>query len=197
MRIDAEQRRRAIAQVTIDLVANEGFAAATFRRIAAEGGWSTASITNYFDDKHDLLVWTFEVLSAEGEVRFDEALRAAGDDPIPPLLTMLPWCPANVRRWKAYLAFWDAAVRDGELAARLAGSTRVGTQLLERLVRRACPDAPDIRARAQRLSINIQGLALHILVDRGNWPEAAIRQTLDDLRRDLLTLYGGNGQGPG
>ncbi|MGE4303319.1 MAG: TetR/AcrR family transcriptional regulator, partial [Novosphingobium sp.] len=67
MRVDPDKRRKDIAQVTIDLVAREGLAAATFRRIAAEGGWSTASITNYFVDKQDLLVWTFQVLSVEGK----------------------------------------------------------------------------------------------------------------------------------
>jgi AcrR family transcriptional regulator len=178
MRIDPDQRREDIAQVTIDLVAREGLAAATFRRIAAEAGWSTASITNYFVDKQDLLVWTFQVLSAEGERRFEEALEGEGDDPVPALLTMVPWCPANVRRWKAYLAFWDAAVRDPELASLLAGSTSAGMDLLERLVRRSCPDGADCTKAVERLNATVQGVALQILVDPKNWSETKIRSML-------------------
>lgn len=186
MRIDPDKRREDIAQVTIDLVAREGLAAATFRRIAAEGGWSTASITNYFVDKQDLLVWTFQVLAAEGERRFGEALDSSGTDPVPALLTMVPWCPANVRRWKAYLAFWDAAVRDSELAALLAGSTSAGMDLLDRLVRRSCPAGADCRAAVERLNATVQGVALQILVDQGNWSESKIRTMLSETHSEIV-----------
>jgi len=186
MRIDAEQRRQEIARITIDLIAREGLAAATIRRIAGEGDWSTASITNYFIDKHELLVWTFEVLSGEGEDRFGEALVTSGKDPLPPLMTMIPWCAANVRRWKAYLAFWDAAVRDPELAGLIARSTRVGTALLGRLVRQVRPGAPDSERLAELLNTNVQGMALQILVDPTHWTEPRIRQSLTDVAHNIL-----------
>lgn len=188
MAIDHDQRRMDIAQVTIDLVAREGLAAATFRRIAAEGRWSTASITNYFVDKRELLAWTFERLSVAGEERFEQARQAAPDDPLPALLTMVPWCPANSRRWKAYLAFWDAAVRDPELASLLARSTHTGTDLLERLMHRRLPPGSDTRRAAELLSSTIQGLALQILVDRESWSEAKIRQALTDSCAVILRL---------
>jgi AcrR family transcriptional regulator len=187
MRIDPDKRREDIAQVTIDLAAREGLAAATFRRIAAEAGWSTASITNYFVDKQDLLVWTFQVLAAEGERRFEEALAGADGDPLPALLTMVPWCPANVRRWKAYLAFWDAAVRDPELASLLAGSTSTGMDLLDRLLQRTCPAGKDRRAAVERLSATVQGVALQILVDPENWGEAKIRRMLLEAHGEALS----------
>ena len=101
MVIDHEERRREIAKVTIDLIASEGLAAATIRRIAGEAGSSTTPITHYFDDKHELLVYAFRVLSSEGEQRFEEAQESDPSDVIGALLTMVPWCPANVRRWKA------------------------------------------------------------------------------------------------
>lgn len=185
MRVDADKRRDAIARITIDLVAREGLSAATFRRIAAEGGWSTASITNYFVDKQDLLVWTFQALSSEGERRFEDALDGAGDDPLPALLTMVPWCAANVRRWKAYLAFWDAGVRDTELASLLAASTGTGLDLLTRLMRRSCPAGTDCKAAAERLNAAVQGMALQILVDPDNWGVAKIRDILLETHRAL------------
>jgi len=185
MKIDEDSRRRDIARVMIDLVANHGLAAATFRRIAEQGGWSTASITNYFVDKQDLLVWTFQQLSTEGEAQFKQALASAGGDPIPALMTMVPWCPANVRRWKAYLAFWDAAVRDDELAALLAQSTRVGTDLLASLVHQASPATSDCHAAAETLNTIVQGIAMQALVDRAGWTGEKIRRILCEAWRGV------------
>lgn len=189
MRVDPDKRRKDIAQVTIDLVAREGLAAATFRRIAAEGSWSTASITNYFVDKQDLLVWTFQVLSVEGERRFEEALDISENDPVPALLTMVPWCPANVRRWKAYLAFWDAAVRDPELAALLADSTSVGMDLLERLVSRSLRAGAGARGAVELLNATIQGVALQMLVDHRGWSEAKIRAILLESHKSAIGRF--------
>lgn len=174
MAIDSEERRFAIAQVAIDLIAREGLAAATFRRIAAEGGWSTASITHYFVDKQEVLAWTYQCLSRAGEIEFDRVLAADPRDPIRALLTMIPWCPANARRWKAYLAFWDAAMRDAELAALLADSTLSGTNMLQRIVRAEGPGRDDGEAAAL-VSALIQGLALRMLVDRKTWTEKEAR----------------------
>jgi AcrR family transcriptional regulator len=180
MAVDHEQRRRDIAEIAIDLIAREGLEAATVRRIAAEAGSSTAAITHYFGDKRELLLWTFQVLSAEGDHRFEEARRADPSGAIEALLTMLPWCPANVRRWKAYLAFWDQAARDPELAAHLARSTETGLRYIDQLLRaNARPDA-DIEKASHLLNAVIQGLALQVLVNERYWTPERIRQNLEE-----------------
>lgn len=180
MTIDHEKRRRDIAKITIDLIAREGLAAATIRRIATEAASSTTQITHSFDDKHELLVRAFEVLSAEGERRFEEVLRHDPSDVIGALLTMVPWCPANVRRWKAYLAFWDEAARNAELASLMAQSTSAGTDLLHRLLATKVAEPTDLEAAGELLSALIQGLALKILVERHSWSEKKIRATLEE-----------------
>ena len=180
MAIDQDRRRRDIAAITIDLIAREGLEAATIRRIAAEGGFSTTAITQYFVDKQELLVWAFQVLSSEGEQRFHEALRHDPSDVMGALLTMLPWCQANVRRWKAYLAFWDEAARNPELASLIAQSTNVGTDFLQQLLRSRARSQGDVAGAGQLLNAVIQGLAMQILVDRDNWGERKIRDTLEE-----------------
>lgn len=180
MAIDQDKRRQDIARLTIDLVAREGLAAATIRRIAAEAGSSTTVITHYFDDKEELLVWAFQRLSAEGEQRFEAALRQDPSDVIGALLTMVPWCPANVRRWKAYLAFWDGAARNPQLAALLAQSTRAGTEQLHRLLGAKAMAGAELGKSGRLLSAVIQGLALQILVDRESWDEGRIRDVLEE-----------------
>lgn len=185
MAIDPDQRRQEIARITIDLIAREGLAAATIRRIAAEAGGSTATITHYFDDKRDLLLRAFEVLSREGEERFEAAFDGTPATTLDALMTMVPWCPVNVRRWKAYLAFWDAAMRDGELAAMLAQSTATGTRFLTALLLPLLPATVDPEKAADRLSTVVQGLALQVLVDPARWDVARIRETLADALEDL------------
>jgi AcrR family transcriptional regulator len=180
MAIDHEQRRADVATITIDLVAREGIEAATIRRIAAEAGFSTAAITHYFADKQELLLWAFQMLSEEGERRFEEVLARNPADVVGALLTMVPWCPANVRRWKAYLAFWDQAARDPELASMLAKSTDVGLAFLQKLLRSKIEAGDDAKNSGQLLNALIQGLALQMLVDPQNWSEPKIRATLEE-----------------
>lgn len=180
MTIDHDERRREIARVTVDLIASEGLAAATIRRIAAESGSSTTPITHYFDDKHELLVYAFQLLSTEGEQRFAEARERDASDVIGALLTMVPWCPANIRRWKAYLAFWDEAARNADLAMLMARSTNTGTELLRRLLESGAKAGADLDKASELLSALVQGLSMQMLVDGGHWPLAKIREGLEE-----------------
>jgi TetR/AcrR family transcriptional regulator, transcriptional repressor of bet genes len=178
MTIDHDKRRQDIAAITIDLVAREGIEAATIRRIAAEAGFSTTAITSYFADKKELLAWAFEALATEGERRFEEALAGDPADILGPLLTMVPWCPVNVRRWKAYLAFWDQGARDAELATLLAQSTDAGLSFVQTLLRRKSARHADPETAARLLNALIQGLALQMLVDPAQRDEATARAML-------------------
>lgn len=191
MALDYDERRTEIAAVTVDIIAREGLAAATIRRIAAEAGSSTAPISHLFDNKTELLVHAYENLSREGERRFEDTLRADPSDAIGALLTMVPWCPENVRRWKAYLAFWDEAARNPELACLLGESTRAGTELLRRLLANAGVAEGNLDKAGELLSAIVQGLALQMLVDRSNWPIEKIRAMLaDGLQVVLLSKEG-------
>jgi TetR/AcrR family transcriptional regulator, transcriptional repressor of bet genes len=178
MAIDHEQRRADIAAITIDLVAREGMEAATIRRIAAEAGFSTTAITHYFADKQDLLVWTFQRLSEEGERRFEEAMAQDPSDLVGALMTMVPWCPANVRRWKAYIAFWDKAARDPEWARLLTRATVAGTASLAALLRPRFDRAADAEAAGELLDAILQGFALQMLVSPSAWNESRVRSSL-------------------
>ncbi|HMP55060.1 MAG TPA: TetR family transcriptional regulator C-terminal domain-containing protein [Novosphingobium sp.] len=182
MAIDHDQRRATIAQLTIDLVAREGIEAATIRRIAASAGFSTTAVTHYFADKQDLLAWAYQVLASEGEWRFEAARRDNPDDPVAALMTMVPWCPVNVRRWKAYLAFWDQAARDAELAGLLTHSTQAGLALMRGLLCAQAPgsDPARIDRAVEMLNAVIQGMALQMLVDPAAWSPERVRVMLGD-----------------
>ena len=181
MAIDHDQRRRRIAEITIDLVARDGLGAATIRGIAAEAGFSTAAITHYFADKHELLVWAFEHLAMVGEQEF---ARARTDDPtdiIGALLTMVAWCPQNVKRWKAYLAFWDQGSRDAHLGRQIAASTEAGLELIEQAIRQgSAVESRDVAKAARLLNSIIQGLSMQAIVAPRQWAPDQARQLLQE-----------------
>lgn len=197
MATDHDQRRRRIATIAIELIARQGLAAATIRNIAEAGNMSTAAITHYFLDKHELLLWTFDYLSKRGEEQFAQAMqeaRATGSgDAATPLMTMVAWCPENVMRWKAYLAFWDQAARDPPLAARLARSTAEGLAMIERLVAARAPAGTDEARAARLLNAMIQGISLQAIVAPDSWPAEAVRATIEEAFAAAVAMARGLG----
>lgn len=193
MALDHQQRRRDIAWTAIELIAREGLGAATIRAIAAEAGFSTTAITHYFVDKQELLVWAFQFLAAEGDRAFQAALQRDPADAIGALLTMVPWCPANIRRWKAYLAFWDEAARNAELAALLAQSAKAGTDALRGLLGPKAGARADLVKASQLLNALIQGRALQMLVDQRSWTEEGTRAVLAEALDMVLLTTRANG----
>jgi len=180
MAIDHDQRRRLIADIAIGLIAREGLGATTIRRIAAEAGFSTAAITHYFADKHAMLVWVLDQLATIGEEEFATALDPQETDIVAPLLTMVAWCPRNVMRWRAYLAFWDQAARDPQLADLIVASTRSGLSLIEGLIARYRPGSVDAAQAARLLNAMVQGLSMQVIVAPDQWPPDLIRQTVQE-----------------
>lgn len=164
MTIDHEERRRRIAAVAIDVIAEEGLDAATIRRIAAELQLSTTAITYFFADKRALLLWTYRVLAEEGDERFEEAIAREPVDLVEVLLTMVPWQPRNVRRWRGYLAFWDEGARDPVLGEEIRRSTQVGFDSITRALRAAYPGLADPERASRLLNAVIQGFSLQTIV---------------------------------
>ncbi len=62
--VDHDERRLALADAVLALIAREGISAVTTRAVAEESGWSTGVLNHYFGSRHELLL---------------AALRRAGD----------------------------------------------------------------------------------------------------------------------
>ena len=178
--VDHEERRRRIADVAIDVIAREGLSAATVRRIADEAGFSTTAVTHYFADKQELLSWTFEVLAGIGVERFEAVLAQTPGDIVGALMTMTASDAGTVRRWRAYLAFWDQAARDPQFAALHRGSTQAGLDGIARVVRARLGERADVAKISRLLSAVVQGISLQVLVEQDAWSEAKVRSLLDE-----------------
>ena len=185
IQVDRQGQREHVTSLAARLVAREGVAALTFRRVAEAAGSSTAIVSTYFDDKRDLLLSTFRAAASRTTVRFEAAINAGGS-----LQDCLEaWLPLDEDRltdWRVILAFWGVAVTDPELAAVQdghVGRARARVQKLLQAERR--DDPPAMRERlAQQILALMLGIALQAVFEPAV-PASLPQRTLlaDGLRR--------------
>ena len=150
------------------LVAHEGVAALTFRRVADAAGSSTAIVSTYFTDKRDLLLSTFRAAASRTTMRFEAAINAGGT-----LQDCLEaWLPLDEDRltdWRVIIAFWGVAVTDPELAGVQDGHVSRARARVEKLLRKdrgLGEDSPPELARlAQQILALMLGIALQAVFE--------------------------------
>jgi len=159
IQVDRESQREHVTSLAARLVAREGVAALTFRRVAEAAGSSTAIVSTYFTDKRDLLLSTFRAAASRTTIRFEAAIDAGGS-----LQDCLEaWLPLDEDRltdWRVILAFWGVAVTDPELAAVQDGHVGRARARVENLLRAERGGSADSRPPAERERLAQQILAL-------------------------------------
>jgi AcrR family transcriptional regulator len=176
MTVDHNARRRRIAEVTAEVIAREGLEAATIRRISAELGGPTKTITYYFSDKQELLRFTWEHMA---ELYYERVTREPADI-IDSLLAMTTADEQSILRWRVYVAFWDRATRDPEFARIQRIHMDLTLKLLGNMVRSLEPVGSDVERISLLLNALVQGISLQSLVDQERWPAERIRSALTE-----------------
>ena len=182
-----ETRRARIAEIALGLIAREGIEATTIRRIAAEVGYSTAVVTYYFKNKQDLLVSVMSLLGELNRARFDEFSVRQPPDLVSYLLSMPAIEPDDRACWRAWVAFWERSLDEPEFAAQLR--TWIGEVLprIEFFIAALAPDRADRSRVATQLFDLVQGISTHMLFDPDRWTADAVRVTLAENVRLLVT----------
>jgi AcrR family transcriptional regulator len=171
--VDFDERRLELADATARLIARGGLGAATMRDVATEAGLTTGSVTHYFADKRELLLFTLNASLQRRRARRDtpslagpaEVLRSS-------LLCALPVNDDRRRHWMVTIAFCALAAGDDELAAVQRTAYRefrdwVTAQLVE------CGSAAESAEReAEWLIAVVDGVAMQALFDHESWPAA-------------------------
>lgn len=116
IQVDHEAQRAHVTDLAAQVVAEEGVAALTFRRVAETAGTSTAIVSTYFTGKRDLLLSTLRTVATRTSVRFEKAV-ADGADLQGALEAWLPLDAERLDDWRVIIAFWGVAVADPDLAA--------------------------------------------------------------------------------
>jgi AcrR family transcriptional regulator len=176
--VDHDERRRRIAEVTIEVIAREGLEAATIRRIAAELNGPTKLVTHYFVDKRELLLWAYQTLAQQHDRHATAAMAQDPTDILGALLAMTPVDEARSKHWRVYLAFWDCAARDPSIAELQRQQIELALRRLAGIIRARSGERPDLESVCERLNAVVQGLAIQALMDPQRWSAERLRARL-------------------
>ena len=188
---DRAERRRRIAQVAADVIAREGADAATLRHIAALAGCSTTLITDCFEDKRDLLVSAYRLVSADTLAQFEQRMQRSPGDILESLVALSAVDENSWRGWRVHVAFWEKAVRDPVLASEQRASIEATRRYIESAIRAGYGPHGDIHGAAQLVIVLIHGISIQVLFEQENWSREQVRELLS---RQIGTVLN---RGPG
>ena len=178
--VDHDERRRRIAEVTVDVIAREGLEAATIRRIAAELGGPTKIVTHYFSDKQELLGWAYRSLAEQSERYLTEVIARDPTDIVAALMAMTAVDESQALLWRVYVAFWDRAARDPFFAELQRAQIDLALKRIAEIIRARNGEREDVESVSQRLNAMVQGISLLALAARERWTPERTRRTLAD-----------------
>ncbi|MGW6274163.1 TetR/AcrR family transcriptional regulator [Streptomyces sp. NPDC055060] len=120
-RTDHDARRTEVSQAVWRVLAAHGFGGLTLRAVAAEMGATTGLLTHYFPSKRVLLKHALEVLDRRSADRPRPAAERAGEASglvmlRATLLDILPLDAESAASNRIWVASWDVALADPELA---------------------------------------------------------------------------------
>jgi TetR/AcrR family transcriptional regulator, transcriptional repressor of bet genes len=178
--VDHDERRRRIAEVTVDVISREGLEAATIRRIAAELHGPTKVVTHYFADKQQLLVWAYRSLAEQSHRYLDEVIARGPTDIVAALLAMTAVDESQGVLWRVYIAFWDRAARDPFFAELQRTQIDLTLKRIAKIIRARNGEREDVESVSRRLNALVQGISLLALTERQRWSPERVRRTLAD-----------------
>jgi AcrR family transcriptional regulator len=191
--VDGNERRREILLAATGLIAREGLAAATMRRIADAAGCTTGLVTHYFENKDEILLAALR--DAHGAAGRRMGVHAEGGGGLAALELVLhdalPLDDERVREWKVWLSFWGEAV--GTRA--LAREQKKRYEEWRRLVRTHLKSARsagelgasvDLESSVEEIVALIDGLGLQAVFEPDRLPpsrlKTLVKRQLDRLR---------------
>ena len=193
--VDFDERRLELADATARLIARGGLGAATMRDVATEAGLTTGSVTHYFADKRELLLFTFNASLHRRRERRDTA------SPLEPaaalrtsLLGALPVDEGRRRHWMVTIAFCALAAGDEELAAVQRTAYREFRDWVTAKLVEGGAATRQAEREAEWLIALVDGVAMQALFDAESWPAerqtAMIEQALAGIESCATRIHG-------
>jgi DNA-binding transcriptional regulator YbjK len=185
------ERRRAIIDAALRIIASRGLPAVTHRTVAREAGVPLAATTYYFASKDEILSEALESLAAV-EVDRLEALTATVAAATPSRAelaaalgeALIPEPADAERTWLAQFEIYVEAARNPALRPAVIRWREAFVELAASALRAI--GAPDPERRAAIAVAAINGILLDRLRGVGENPEATMAAHLDDLFALLL-----------
>jgi AcrR family transcriptional regulator len=178
--VDHDERRAALADAMVEIVARDGLEAASIRTVAAAAGVSIGAVQHYFSSKEDLLAYTFDHISRDQERRIEaiahratSARKAVRDI----LLELMPIDDRRAAELRVSIAYVAKAMNDARLSESLGRELEAFRRELADALRDA--GVPDARREAASAIALVDGLATQLLFGGSDFTPAQAKAALD------------------
>lgn len=188
--VDHEERRRQVVAVASRLIARAGLDAVTVRDVANAADCSTAIVSHYFHNKKELLFLTYQASIDRATERCAAAVGPEGVDLRAYLAEIMPLDEERLIEWKIWVAFWAKAVSEPDIAAAQRDCVRRTrgniVKVLNALQAKGAL-VPDLvlADETRRLLVMIMGMAVQVMFDPEDWPNARQHALIDGELRKL------------
>ncbi|MCC3332233.1 TetR/AcrR family transcriptional regulator [Nocardia abscessus] len=185
--VDHEERRRAISAAACQVIATKSLANTTVRDIAAEAGCTTGMVVHYFADKRQVLLAALTAATTAVAKRMTQV--AAESTGLYELLCQcLPMDETRRVEWQVWIAFWDSATHDADLAREQRARYQAWREALELvLVSVGYPAGRALENAAELLMIVIDGIGIQAVFDPDRFPPDRQLQLLRHQTEHILT----------
>ena len=188
--VDHTERRARLVEVTARHIADVGLDNVRLRDVARHAGSTTGMVSHYFADKRSLLLSTFRSRTEGARRLITEAVENGASQLDAIIEAVLPLDDERTLNWQVWLAFWGAAVGDGELAAEQRYRYEVFTLGLSQAVEAAKYDGNlrrdvDAPQTARYLAALLDGIAVQAMFAPELWPREEQRRFIVEHLRPL------------
>lgn len=172
-------RREQICSAAATVIAREGFAGTTLRKVADEAGVSTGMLNHYFTNRQDLLTQTLIFVSERAQTRMREAIEElpAGWERLRALLdkALADDFVAN-ETWRVWINAYGEAVHLPELRRTIETRLQSWYQVLDLALEGLVPaDEPGAIPWSWRLDAALNGLAIQALTSEAPLDSRRVR----------------------
>jgi AcrR family transcriptional regulator len=113
IRLPAEERRTALLDAALEVIARSGFAGTTLRDVAAEAGVAHGLLRHHFGTREALLAAAFDRAATS-------QLADLANDPDDPLVALVRYLePSSEHHWLLWVDAWSEAPRNADLLRTL------------------------------------------------------------------------------
>lgn len=180
--VDIELRNQQVAAAAVELIAEGGMDAVTFRNLARKLECSTTVISHYFRTRKEILLATYLYMANRRRNERLQSFRNKNLDLLGLLCEILPINGRKRRDWKVWMCFWAIGLVDekmSELQRERHSATR--QEIRDALLATGYGEG-DVDDLSAEIMTAIYGIAIQSMFDPDAWgldrQRAAMAQVL-------------------
>ena len=190
--VDHAKRREEIAQVTCQVVAENGFDQTTVAKIAEAAGYTTGMVAHYYASKQEIILAALRLILTRIEERLKRQHEHSGKSLLEVLSEALPLDAQRFTECAFWMAFWGQVSADKKLRRLNAWVHREYMRLYARCFAEHWPESKQwpksVREQVlASVATFLNGISASAVTSPADWPPekqlAQLRLQLDLLRQ--------------